>query len=72
MQSNVVKAFRQRLVRAGFTSIYISRLRGGKYSLICKPPKNNSTLKALSEGGYICRELTELQMNALPRVVWFE
>lgn len=62
MQSNVVKAFRQRLVRGGFTHIYIWNNYNGKYSLDCVSP----------QGKYIRKELTENQMLNIPRTVWFD
>lgn len=62
MQSNVVKAFRQRLVRAGFTDIRIWDNFNGSYDVRCYSPDNI----------LINKRLTEVQMNCIPRVVWFD
>lgn len=62
MQSNVVKMFRQRLVSAGFTNISIYDCGYGSYSVNCISP----------DGVFIRRRLTEIQMCAIPRLVWFD
>ena len=62
MQNNTVKAFRQRLVRGGFTDIQIWNHFNGKFSVSCYS----------SDGDYIRKELTEVEMNAIPRIVWFD
>lgn len=55
MQSNAVKAFRQRLIRAGFKNIHISCYRDTVY-LSCLTRDNN----------IIQREYTCEQINYLP------
>ena len=62
MQNNTVKAFRQRLVRAGFTDICISNSYRGYYFFSCISP----------DGVKIERLLTEIEMINIPRTVWFD
>lgn len=62
MQNKVVKAFRQRLVRAGFTDISIYNNYRGTYYVRCVSP----------EGKAIQVQLTETQLDNIPRVVWFD
>lgn len=62
MQNNVVKAFRQRLIRAGFRDITIYDCCNGEYIVYATD----------SFGVEYRRRLTELGMASLPRIVWFE
>lgn len=62
MQNNIVKAFRQRLVRAGFQDIGIYDLGNGCYK-VCV---------ISSTGEYIRRNMTLLEMHNTPRTVWFD
>lgn len=62
MQNNVVKSFRQRLVRGGFTDISIYDNYRGKYYVRCVSP----------EGKSIQVQLTEVEMDNIPRTVWFD
>lgn len=62
MQSNDVKAFRQRLSRNGFTDISIYDCGDGCFSVNCTS----------RDGVRIRRKMTVTQMNATPRVVWFD
>ena len=62
MQRNEVKAFRQRLIRAGFKDIFISENVDGTYYVSCKSPN----------GYYVKRlHMTVVQMNAIPHLVYF-
>lgn len=63
MQSNVVKAFRQRLVRAGFSCISIWERSNGSYCVDCMAPFTFENISVV---------LTEIQMQNIPRTVWFE
>ena len=65
MQINEVKAFRQRLVRAGFFDVWIFNRYDGTYSVECSRLENGMVK-------YYKRVLTVVEMDALPRVVWFE
>ncbi|MBO5395391.1 MAG: hypothetical protein J6A97_00755 [Clostridia bacterium] len=62
MQRNEVKAFRQRLVRAGFTDICIYEQFTGDYIVSCRS----------STGDRINKVMTIAKMNNTPRVVWFD
>lgn len=62
MQNKNVKAFRQRLVRAGFVDISIYKNYRGIYYVRCVSP----------EGKSIQVQLTEIEMNYIPRIVWFD
>lgn len=65
MQDNIVKAFRQRLIRAGFTDISIYDLHycyPGYYDVDCISPN----------GEIIHRRLSLLKMSVIPRLVWFD
>lgn len=62
MQPNEVKAFRQRLKRAGFKIEYIYETNRGIYVVRCTSPS----------GEVIRRELSLVQMNNTPRLVWFD
>ena len=62
MQVNEVKAFRQRLIRAGFKVKYICHYRGDLYD-ICVIDSNHKI---------ITKRLSVLQMLCIPRVVWFD
>lgn len=62
MQNNVVKAFRQRLVRGGFTDISIFERYDKSYSVYCTDREYN-TIRA---------HLTLEQMECIPRIVWFD
>lgn len=61
MERNEVKAFRQRLVRGGFTDICIYDTFRGQYSVQCVTP----------QGDRICVYLTVEQMKNIPRKVYF-
>lgn len=63
MQSNVVKAFRQRLVRAGFSTISIWERSDGSYFVDCFAPKTFEKISLV---------LSEAQMQNIPRTVWFD
>lgn len=63
MQSNIVKAFRQRLVRGGFSTISIWERSDGSYFLDCFAPRTFEKISLV---------LTETQMQNIPRTVWFE
>ena len=62
MQPNEVKAFRQRLKRAGFDIDYIYETKRGTFVVRCTSPF----------GEVIRRELSLLQMSYIPRLVWFD
>ncbi len=62
MQNNVVKAFRQRLIRGGFSDISIYYCGNGEY-IVYATDSNCVTFR---------RRLNEIQMNAIPRIVWFD
>lgn len=62
MQNNVVKAFRQRLVRGGFTDIYIYDNGDGSYSVGCTSP----------DGDRIRRRMFPVDMYNTPHLVWFD
>lgn len=64
MQNNEVKAFRQRLIRAGFKDISIKYCYDGSgdYRVSCVSPM----------GTPIHRRMDILMMRATPRVVWFD
>lgn len=62
MQPNEVKAFRQRLKRAGFEVVYIFCSTPGIYVVRVVSPS----------GEVIRRELSLTQMNNIPRLVWFD
>lgn len=62
MQENFVKAFRQRLVRAMFTNIRIDNLYNGFYLVSC----------VSRDGEHIRCKMTPVEMNATPRLVWFD
>lgn len=61
MQCNEIKAFRQRLVRAGFYDISIFETYNG-YNLYCYSP----------DGVLINKDMTIEEIRNTPRVVWFE
>lgn len=61
MQSNVVKAFRQRLVRGGFKNVRITNLHNGFYAVRFIPPLGSY---------YIYSEISEVTMSRLPRISW--
>lgn len=65
MQINEVKAFRQRLVRAGFYDVWICNRYDGAYTVECSRFENGIVK-------HYKRVLTVVEMVALPRVVWFE
>lgn len=62
MENNVVKAFRQRLKRGGFTDISIYNQCNGKYTVHFRHPNG------------VCdsRVMTEIQMLNTPHLVWFD
>ena len=62
MENNCVKAFRQRLKRGGFTDISIYNQCNGKYTVCFRD----------SDGKYDSREMTEIQMQNTPHLVWFD
>lgn len=62
MENNIVKAFRQRLKRGGFTDISIYDQCNGTYSVYFRD----------SSGKFDSRVMTELQMENTPRLVWFD
>ena len=62
MQNNTVKAFRQRLIRAGFKVKYIYHYRGDLYD-ICVIDSDYNIIK---------RKLSLIEMDCIPRVVWFD
>lgn len=65
MQKNEVKAFRQRLVRAGFFDISIFERSDGSYSVYCSRYVDGSIVNY--------REVMSLErMICIPRVVWFD
>ncbi len=53
MQSNIVKAFRQRLIRAGFTSVSID-CYGGFYFVSCVSPDGDRVSKHMDEREMMC------------------
>lgn len=61
MQLKEVRAFRQRLVRGGFTDISIYNNFNSTYTVYCTSPHNEKIWVVLSI----------IQMNAIPRLVWF-
>lgn len=63
MQRNEIKAFRQRLVRAGFTKICIDHYGQGLYKVFCIPPDGK---------GFISKMLRVSDMVNIPRTVWFD
>lgn len=62
MQNNAVKAFRQRLVRGGFTDISIFDVGNDEYVVYCTD----------REGKDIRKRLTIAQMDNIPRTVYFD
>ena len=62
MQDNFVKAFRQRLVRGGFTNISIYDYDDGTYVVRCFD----------RTGKRFCERITEQKMRNIPRLVYFE
>lgn len=62
MENNVVKAFRQRLKRGGFTEISIYDQFNGTYSVSFRN----------RYGEYDFRVMTEIQMRNTPHLVWFD
>lgn len=64
MDSDIVKSFRMRLKRAGFENI----------SLRCaRKPYPIYYLRCIDQHGkLIMRTITETQMEALPKIIWFE
>ena len=62
MQNDVVKAFRQRLVRAGFTDIHIYVYADDLYNVRCISPS----------GKRIYRRMSSVDMFCTPRLVWFD
>ncbi|MBE6638692.1 MAG: hypothetical protein E7616_04455 [Ruminococcaceae bacterium] len=62
MQPNFIKAFRQRLVRAGFTDIEIYDNYNGRYSVWCTDLNGNK----------IRVNMTKEEIVNTPRVIWFE
>ena len=62
MQNNEVKAFRQRLVRAGFTDICIFDCYNGLYQVYCTFP----------DGKRINKKMSIEEICNTPRVVWFD
>lgn len=61
LQNNIIKAFRQRLFRAGFRDISIYNLRYGFYSVSCTSPTGESITRRMS--------LAEIEKS--PRRVFF-
>lgn len=62
MENNIVKAFRQRLKRGGFTDISIYNRCKGEYTVSFFD----------RDGKYDCRVMTEIQMQNTPHLVWFD
>lgn len=62
MQCKEVKAFRQRLERAGFTDISIFKEFDGDFIVSCRS----------KTGDLINKVLTIPQMQNIPRKVWFD
>ena len=62
MQRNEVKAFRQRLIRAGFNDVSIYDNCNGTYTLYCTSPNGVRIIE---------RSLSVVQMNNIPRLVYF-
>lgn len=62
MENNIVKAFRQRLKRGGFTDISIYNQYNGKYTVYFRD----------RDGNRDSREMTEIQMQSTPHLVWFD
>lgn len=62
MQRNEIKAFRQRLVRAGFRNIMIYRFGYNSYQVSC----------ISSSGLRINRTMTLYEIINTPCVVWFD
>lgn len=62
MQNKKVRAFRQRLVRGGFTDISIYDNAYGRYTVYCTSP----------DGEKIRRNMTIVEMNNTPHHVWFD
>ncbi|MBE6767496.1 MAG: hypothetical protein E7549_01120 [Ruminococcaceae bacterium] len=61
MQENFIKAFRQRLLRAGFTDVSISGYCG-LYYVYCVSPS----------GEKICRVMDKEEIVNTPKTVWFD
>lgn len=62
MENNIVKAFRQRLKRAGFTDISIYNEFNGSYRVFFRD----------KTGKFDGRVMTEIQMKNTPHLVWFD
>ena len=62
MQNNDIKAFRQRLVRAGFTDIRIYDMGFSFYHVLCISPI----------GEKIDKRMYITEIRNIPRTVWFE
>lgn len=62
MQSNDIKAFRQRLLRAGFRDVSIYDNAYGRYTVYCTSPI----------GEKIRRNMTLEEIRNTPRTVWFD
>lgn len=61
MENNIVKAFRQRLKRGGFSDIKIYNHFDGTYSVNFR-----------YNGKYQRRTMTLIQMQNTPHLVWFD
>lgn len=62
MQANFIKAFRQRLVRAGFTDIRIYDDYNGRYTVWCTDPGGKKIRASMTQG----------EIENTPKVVWFD
>lgn len=62
MQNNDIKAFRQRLVRGGFTNIRIYHYKFDLYSVYC----------ISSSGEIIDRLMSIFEIRNTPHEVWFD
>lgn len=62
MQVNEIKAFRQRLVRAGFSNIHIYEYKYGLYHVICTKP-NGQKVDSIFDLA---------QIRNIPRLVFFD
>ena len=62
MQRNEIKAFRQRLTRAGFTNIHISSFADDMYYVSCQS----------SDGDKFIYIMSIVEINNTPHLVWFD
>lgn len=63
MQQDFIKAFRERLRRAGFTDVRIYKEYYSRYIVWCTGPDGKTEYRAL---------MTKEQIEATPKLVWFD